>query len=153
MEEPGDLEKLAVAKLYEGETDTVLGMSAAGKSSDEIAEALGLRAFKVIDILSDPENEAKLALARKCTVQTVESSLARAGAKAVTALEGQLEPENDPAAILEASKILLNHHAKNVNVPVTSEAPTVPAIAIQVNLGNAEAKKIVTDRLRNHHDR
>ncbi len=153
MEDVGGPELLAVQKVYEGKVDQVLGMGAAGLPPAEIAANLEMKAFEVVDILANPENEAKLRLARQCTMQAVESSLARAGVKAVAALEDQLTNNEDPAAILASSKILLDHHAKNVNVPATGEGPAVPAVAVQVILNTAEAKKIVRNELRQHHDR
>lgn len=145
-------EEIALAKLNDEATDfQVIALSAAGRTTRQIATTTGWDQKKVVNFLGVPENRKKVNGAKKALLEAVNCTLVNTGRKAASTLAALMD-DKDPSVALNAAKITLDNIVKITAgvAPVNKEGG---AVALQVNIGNQEATKIVSSELRKYHNR
>ena len=144
-------EEVALAKLDDEATEfQLIALSAAGKTTREIGKSIGWDQKKVVKFLGIPENRKKVNGAKKALLEAVNATLVTTGKKAATKLAALMD-DKDPSVALNAAKITLDNIARiTAGVAPSKEGA---AVALQVNIGNQEATKIVSSELRKYHNR
>lgn len=145
-------EEIALAKLEDEATEfQIIGLSAAGKTTREIGKSTGWDQKKVVKFLGVPENAKKVAGAKKALLEAVNATLITTGKKAATKLAFLMD-DKDPSVALNAAKITLDNIAK-ITAGLSPSNKEGGSVALQVNIGNQEATKIVSSELRKYHNR
>lgn len=131
----------------------VIAFSAAGKTTRQVAKAVGWDQKKVVNFLNVPENMKKLATAKSALLDAVSGCLIDVGRKATATLSDLME-DKDPSVALNAAKVTLENIIKLTGIGDKRGGDSSgPGIALQVNIGGSEAKAVVADELRKHHNR
>ena len=129
----------------------VIALTAAGKNTREVGKSTGWDQKKVVKFLGIPENRKKVNGAKKALLDAVSATLVTVGKKAAMRLSTLMD-DKDPSVALNAAKITLENILK-----VSSAAGGQPRdnspVALQVNIGNQEATKIVSSELRKYNNR
>ena len=129
----------------------VVALTAAGKTTREVAKIVSWDQKRVVSFLGIPENMKKVTASKKALLEAVNGSLVHCGKKAAATLF-QLMDDKDPSVALNAAKITFDNIIKISGVGTPQDRGSA-AVALQVNIGSKEATKVVNSELRKYHNR
>ena len=145
-------EELTLAREDDEATEfQVVALTAAGKTTREVARMVKWDQKKVVKFLGVPENMKKVNTSKKALMEAVTSSLVHCGKKAAATLF-QLMDDKDPSVALNAAKVTLDNIVKISGVGAPQEKGSA-SVALQVNIGSEEANRVVNNELRKYHNR